>query len=72
MIPQFYPRAIWEQRLRDAGCVPAEGIPKRATGEYWRYPEPGKYPMFVSVEPDGSVESWVLIRLLRHIKGVEE
>ncbi|AOF96003.1 hypothetical protein [Sphingobium sp. RAC03] len=51
------------------GCAPADGIPKRPSGEFWRYPQQGQYPFFVSYDAGGWMDGWALVRLVRHIKG---
>jgi hypothetical protein len=60
---QRFPRARWVADLRCYGCRPAEGIPARPDGEWWRWPWPKAYPFFVPIDPDGYVDTWVLIRL---------
>ena len=69
MLKSRVARAEWEARLRELGCTPAEGIPKRQTGEFWRYPKQGQYPFFVSYDDGGWMDGWALVRLLRDIKG---
>lgn len=68
MIRSTYTRAQWEAELRNRGCEPAEGVPSRPTGEFWRCPWPGAYPIFVPREEDGTMDGWALIALIKMLK----
>ena len=65
---QRYNRQRWTAELKKYGCKPAEGIPKRATGEFWRWPWPHAYPFFVPLDEEGYLDTWALIRLLQDMR----
>ena len=65
---QRYSRRRWIAELKRFGCTPATGIPKRADGEFWRWPWPKAYPFFVPLDDDGYLDTWALIRLKRDMR----
>lgn len=69
MIPgRFLHRSQWEKRLRDAGAVPAEGLGRLNTAEWWRVP--GKPPFTVPVEDEaGRCDFWAIQKLCEQIAG---
>jgi hypothetical protein len=50
--------------------VPAEGTPRRSTGEFWRFPVPDLYPFFVPYDESECIDGWALIRLCDDIRTV--
>lgn len=67
---QRYPRQRWTAELESLGCNPAQGIPAREDGEWWRCPWPGAYPIFVPLDYDGYIDTWALIRLKQGIRAM--
>jgi hypothetical protein len=65
---QRYSRPRWTAELEKYGCKPAEGIPKRPDGEFWRWPWPNAYPFFVPLDDEGYLDTWALIRLMRDMR----
>lgn len=68
MIRSEVTRDRWEAELRKRGCTPADGIPSRPSGEFWRYPTKGLYPFFVSYDENQTMDGWALKRLVDSIK----
>jgi hypothetical protein len=65
---QRYPRKRWTAILRHYGCIPAEGIPKRPDGEFWRWPWPHAWPFFVPFDEQGYLDTWALIYILQAMR----
>lgn len=60
---QSYPRKRWTAILTHYGCKPADDIPKRDNGEFWRWPFPHAWAFFVPLDENGELDAWALIHI---------